>query len=136
MTDRHLADVGLAHDRLGVSEGTGTGGAVPRVADGHVAFEVVENFLVEDLADEAHALFPADFFTIGYGNSGGLLSTVLECEQAEEGDSGGFLVRCVDADDAAFFLQAVVISLALCSIHGVECTGRGSCRAFFRPLVT
>jgi len=39
--DRHVADVGLASDGLGVSDGAGAGGAVPGVADAHVALEML-----------------------------------------------------------------------------------------------
>src|SRR5579885_2792402 len=122
MRNRHVADVGLAHDRLRVADGAGARGAVTGVADTQMTLEMGKILRVEHGADEPHPLLPPDFLPIAHCDSGRFLTPVLDCEKPEESDSRRLLVRCVDTYDAAFFFESVILSLALRSIHAVEFT--------------
>ena len=53
--DGDLAARAIAGERLGVAQVGRAGGGIARVADGHVADEVVQDFAVENLRHQAHA---------------------------------------------------------------------------------
>ena len=59
---------------------------------------------MEDLGDEAHFFVGGDGIYIGDGDSGGLLSAVLQGEEAEIGEARDIEAGAVDAEDAALVI--------------------------------
>ena len=78
----------VAPDRLGVLPGAAAGGRVPDVADRHRAGQRPELLLVEYLGDEAGIADRRDVATLAGRDPGRFLPPVLECVEAEVGESG------------------------------------------------
>ncbi len=53
------------------------------MADGHIALELGEDIVCEDVGNQAHALDVGEIPAVGGGDSGGLLSAMLEGVEAE-----------------------------------------------------
>ena len=87
--------------RLGVLPGGGPLGGVADVADGHVAGEVGQGLVVEDLGDQAEVLVDEDLGAVGGGDAGRLLAAVLEGVQAEVAQTGDVLTGGPHTEDAA-----------------------------------
>src|SRR5699024_7399846 len=81
---------------------------VAAVADGDVATQGGQAPLVEDLGDQTHVLVDEDLLSVGGGDAGGLLATVLEGIEAVVGQLGDVLARGPDAEDAAGVLGALL----------------------------
>jgi hypothetical protein len=79
------------------------------VADADVALERSEVVLVEDLRDQPEVLDDGHGLTVGRGDSGCLLTAVLEGEQPEVDRGRNLLSWGVDAEDAASFAGAVQV---------------------------
>src|SRR5205085_2848567 len=102
--DGDLAALALYDHRLRVAEDARTGGGVAGVADGGHAVEAVQRVLVEDLADQPHALVAAEGLPVGDGDAGALLAAVLQRKEAEVGQASHILAGGEDAEDAALVL--------------------------------
>ena len=108
MRDGDVADAGGGCQGLRVAQDAGAGGGVAGMPYGAVAGERLDGGLIENLCDESHALVQFDALAVGNGDSGALLSAMLQCEQAEKRDAGHFLARSEDTENAALFFGAVV----------------------------
>src|SRR3954463_9252702 len=95
-----------AEGRLGVLPRGGAGRGVAGVPDGEMAAKAAEGRLVEDLADQPEVLVDDHGSTVGDGDPGGLLPTVLQRVQTEVGQLGDLLPRRPDTEDAAGVLGA------------------------------
>jgi hypothetical protein len=87
------------------------------VADRDVTLEGLQNLLVEDLTDQPEVLEDHDLLTVGNGDAGRLLATVLQRVQPVIGQLGDFLTRRPDPENAAFFARF--------GIRLVDCVYRG-----------
>ena len=107
-------------ERLDVLDSAATGGGVADVAHCHAAFQAGEIVIVEHLGDEALALDSSELaFIIDRDYSAAFLPPVLEGVKAVVGDFGGIL-HAIDAEDAAFFVNAPERSLIIV-IHRNHC---------------
>ena len=97
----------LAVDRLGVLPGGRPGGGVAHVAHRALAGERPQLRLVEHLRDEAEVAHGHDVAVLGGRDAGRLLAAVLECVQAEVGETGDVGVRRVHAEDATLVARSV-----------------------------
>ena len=93
-------------DGLRVEQRRVAGGGVARVADGHVAGQLGEHVVGEDLRNQAHALDVGQMLAVGRGDAGRFLPAMLQRVEAEVGLARG-VGMAVDGDDAAFFVQLV-----------------------------
>jgi hypothetical protein len=98
---------GVDADGLGVEQRRVAGGGVAGVADGHLAGQLGENVVGEDLRDQAHALDVGQMLAVGGGDAGRLLAAMLQGVEAEIGLAGG-VGMAVDGDYAALFAELVV----------------------------
>jgi hypothetical protein len=80
--DGDLAARAVHGEGLGVFELRRAGGGIAGVADGHVADEMVEDFAVENLRDEAHAAVGAEIFAVAGDDAGAFLAAMLEGVEA------------------------------------------------------
>ena len=79
MRDGDLAARAIHRERLGVAQIGRAGGRITRVADGHFADEVVQNFrVVENLRHEAHAVVLVKFSLVAGDDAGAFLAAMLE----------------------------------------------------------
>ena len=78
--------------------------------DGHVTLQIVYMLLREYIDYLPHTGVPVDVVTIGRGDAGGLLSTMLERIQTQVGEIGRLRVA-VDPDYSALILWLIIIYL-------------------------
>jgi len=114
--------------RLGVDPVTRPRRGIAGVADSQVASEAGEFALVEYGGDEAHVLHDRDEVAIADGHACGLLATMLEGEEAVEGEVCDRSPRGVDPEDSARFLG---LHHRLVTTHT---GGRRACRSLSRTL--
>ena len=81
------------------------------MADGDVAPEALEVFLLERLTDQAHGRVNTDRLAVAGGDPGALLASVLERVEPEEGDSGDVLSAGINPNDAASVARDIVRGL-------------------------
>ena len=81
------------------------------MADRVVAGERRQRLGREHVGDESRLLVDARPLAVADGDAGGLLTAMLQGEQAEEGQlRDAFAVRGRDAEDAALVLGGVVVA--------------------------
>jgi hypothetical protein len=99
--DGDLAAHAIHRERLGVAHVRRAGGGIARVADGHVADEVMQDFGVgKNLRHQAHAVVLVKFPVMAGDDAGAFLSAMLEGIQSEISQFGG--VRMAeDAENTA-----------------------------------
>ncbi len=108
---------------LRVAPAARPGGGVPHVADGEVAVERREPAFVEHLGDQAHVLRHGDGLAVADRDAGRLLAPVLEGVEAQIGEVGDSLPRCVHAEDAARVADlGVVHRFSIPRTKGSTCT--------------
>ena len=78
------------------------------MADGGVACQLAQHFLVEGGGDEAHAGADHEVVAVAGGDAGELLPTVLEGIEAEIGEARHVLAGSPHAEDATGFVHLVV----------------------------
>jgi len=123
-----------AEGGLGVLPGARAGRGVAAVADREVAFQRLEDRLVEDLCDQAELLVDDDRAAVGHRHPAGLLAAVLQGVQAVVGQLGDVLAGGPDAEDTALLtdrslgLQVVEIALSGRDGHdgAPQCKGSGA----------
>ena len=93
---------GLDADGLRVEQRGVAGGGVAGVADGHVALELGEHVVGEDVGDQAHAFYIGEILAVGGGDAGGFLSAMLQGVEAEIDLTGG-VGMAVDGYYSALF---------------------------------
>jgi hypothetical protein len=71
------------------------------VADRDLALQPAQVLLGEDLRDEAHVAQDGQPATVGDGDAGRFLPSVLKREQPEIRDAGNVTLRGANAEDAA-----------------------------------
>ena len=74
------------------------------MADRNVTGEPRQVLFLQGLSHQAHRGMHYNAFAVTCGDSGALLSPVLERVKSEEGGAGDVLIRRVDADDPASLL--------------------------------
>ena len=79
------------------------------MADGQVADEVVQDFGIENLRHEAHAVMLEKFSFVAGDNAGALLSAVLERVKAVVGEFGG--IRMTENAEHATIMFGIVLLL-------------------------
>ena len=87
MTEGDRARAAVLHERLCVPPLRGAGGRIARVADGELAAQAAQLLFVEDLRDESHVPQRRQAAAVRDGDSGRLLTAVLQREQAEVGQA-------------------------------------------------
>ena len=97
--------------RLGIGQPRAARGAVPRVTDGDVAAQLGDVVLVEDLRHKAHLLVHVDVASVTDGDPRRLLTAVLQRVEPEIREVGDVLAGVEDAEDAAFFMQVLVVEM-------------------------
>ncbi len=107
----HVA-VAIAHEGLGVPPVSRAGGRVAHVTDGMLSAEAPEDLLVEHLADQTEVLDDGDLASIADGDPGALLPAVLQGVEAEVGEAGHVVARCMDPEDATRIAEVVGVHLA------------------------
>ena len=123
MGDGELAAFAVAGQRLGVAQVRGAGGGIARVADGHVADEIVQDFAVENLRDQPHALVFAELAAVARDDAGAFLAAMLQGVEAVIRQLGG-VGMAVNAKDAAIMFWI--------RLHEINSRRAGLMRAF-RP---
>jgi len=88
------------------------------VADGEVAAQRLQRLLVEDLADEPEILEHRDVATVADSDTGGLLATVLQCEQAEVAELGDVFAGGPDTEYAALLARSREVGLQRLALGG------------------
>jgi hypothetical protein len=76
------------------------------MSDSDVTLEVGQFVLGKRLGDQAHGGVEADFLSIGGGDTGAFLSTMLESVKAEESNSGNIYSGSIDAEYTAAFMHS------------------------------
>jgi hypothetical protein len=71
------------------------------MADGDVALQRAQLFLIKDLGDQAHLFVQIGSQAVRHSDPRALLSSVLKSIQPKEGDAGYGLTSGIDAKDAA-----------------------------------
>ncbi len=71
----------------------------------NVAREFFYVVLGKDLRDKSHTFVERDALPIGHRDARAFLSSMLECEESEEGESSDFEPLSVDPEDCAFFSE-------------------------------
>ena len=102
----------LQHVGLRVAQARRAGGGITRVADGHVAAQIGQVVLVEDLRHKPHALVDVGHVSVAGDDARAFLPAMLERVEGEEGAPCGVLAAGIDAEDAALFPWLIV------SVHG------------------
>ena len=77
------------------------------MADRHLALQGTQLLLVEDLVDEPLVAHGHDVAALRRRDAGGLLSTMLEGEEREVGETRDIVAGAVDAEHAAFVARPV-----------------------------
>jgi hypothetical protein len=101
VSQRDLAGGSALVGRLRVLPRGRSGGRVADVTDREMAPKGLEHHLVEDLRDEPELLVDHHRAPVGDRDPGRLLSSVLQCVEPVEGETGHVLARSEDRDDAA-----------------------------------
>ncbi len=97
-------------ERLRVFQLRRAGGGIARVADGGFADEAVQNFAVENLRHEAHAVMLVKFPVVASDDARAFLPAMLERVKAVVGQFGG--VRMAEnAEDSAIMFGIKLFSL-------------------------
>ena len=76
------------------------------MSNSDVTLEVGQLVLGERLGNQSHGGMDADFLTVGGGNAGAFLSTVLECVKAEESNSGNIYSGSINAEYTTAFMHS------------------------------
>ena len=92
---------------LSVTYLAGAGCGVAGVGYCHLARKWPECFLAEHLGHQAHFRVDLDGAPVGGGDTGALLATMLEGEDAEKRDAAGVPTRCVYRHHPALFPRVV-----------------------------
>jgi hypothetical protein len=92
-------------DGLSVEEAAGAGGGIAVMADGDMPCQRTEHILGENVGDPPHAGVDAYLFTVRRGDASAFLAAVLEGKKCEKGKAGYILVRGIDTENAASFVQ-------------------------------
>ena len=109
VADGEAAAIEFGEQRLHVAQDGFAGGRVAHMADRHGAGQAVDHVAAgEGVADEAEAAFGMKALAVVGDDAGGFLAAMLEGVKAERGDGGGVGVA-EDAEDPAFFAQAVAV---------------------------
>ena len=93
--ERELDGVAADVDGLSVERAARARGRVPGMADGDVPRQSLDVLLAEGVGHEADVGEGAEDGAVSGGDAGGLLSAVLEGEDAVEGDLGGVAADAV-----------------------------------------
>jgi hypothetical protein len=83
------------------------------VPDRDMALKGRERRFVEDLGNQTHVLVDEDLPTVADGDTGGLLSAMLQGVQPEVGQLGDLFARRPDAEDSAGVLRSAVVGIEL-----------------------
>ncbi len=100
--------------RLDIAQDGFAGRRIAHMAKARAALQAVDDLLAgEMIADEAHAAFGMEAFAVEGDDAGRFLAAMLKGVEAECGE------RCrigmaVNAEDAAFFAQAVAVDVEIC----------------------
>ncbi len=106
--DRDAAELELREQRLHIAQQRLAGRRVAAVPDRRVASELRYDVAVgENFADQTEAAMGMELPPVKGDDSSGLLSTMLQCMQAQRRMCGG-VGMAVYAEDRAFFMQMVV----------------------------
>ena len=87
--DGDLAAHAIHRERLRVADVRRAGGGIARVADGHVADQVMENFRVENLRHQTHAVVLEKFSIVAGDDAGAFLAAMLQRVETVVGELGG-----------------------------------------------
>ena len=74
------------------------------MADSYVTDQLTERVLIEYLRYQAHITVIGYNLSVGCGNTGTFLATVLERKEGEKVKSGYILIRSINSDDCAAFV--------------------------------
>jgi len=96
----------LDYDRLSVTGAAGASGGISVMSDGDIATELAQYRFIEGLGDQPHLGVIVNMLPIGGGDAGTLLAAVLEGIEAEEGEPGHILARCINPKKGTAFLHA------------------------------
>ena len=99
---------GLDANGLRIEESGVASGGVAGVADGHAARKLGQDFVGEDLGNQAHSLDVGEVLAVGGGDAGRFLAAMLKGVEAEIGLARGFGMA-MDGDYAAFFVEGVAV---------------------------
>ena len=91
-------------DRLRILAAGIAGGGVAHMTDSHRAGHVVQNLLIEHGADQTGVLMAVDHAVFVYGDTGSLLTAVLECAESVVHISGNIAALQVKHSKYAAFL--------------------------------
>ncbi len=109
MGDGEAAICQIGEDGLYIAEHGAAGGGVAVMADGGVALKAFDDFFGREIiANLAHALVAVEMAAVMADDPGGFLPAMLQGMQAK-GDEGGRLRMAIDAENAAFLMQLIVI---------------------------
>ena len=108
--DGNLAARAIHRERLGVAQVRRAGGGIARVADGHVADEVVQDFrAVEHLRHQAHAVVLEKLPVVAGDDAGAFLAAMLERVKAVVGQFGG--IRMAENAEHAAIMFGIILLL-------------------------
>jgi hypothetical protein len=79
------------------------------VADGHVADEVVQDFRIKNLRNEAHAVVLVEFPFVAGDNAGAFLPAMLQCVKTIVSEFGG--IRMAENAEHAAIVFGIVLLL-------------------------
>ncbi len=105
--DGDLPAHAIHRERLRVADVRRAGGRITRVADGHVAHEVMENFRVKNLRHEPHAMVLEKFSVVAGDDPGAFLPAMLQRVKTVVGEFGGIRMS-KNAEHAAIMFGIVL----------------------------
>src|SRR5581483_4456825 len=109
MPDREAAEGKLGEERLDIAQNGVAGGRVPDMADRGMTTQLLDDrLLVEAVGDMAEIAMGMEALAVEGDDARRLLPAMLERMEAEHGMGGNFL-DTIDANDAALFLEMVVV---------------------------
>ena len=117
----YLSPLPLGHHRLGVGQGRSAGGRVARVPNGEIALQSGQGVLIEDLGHQTHLPEEVDLLAVGYGDSGALLTPMLEREEPEVCQTGYVLPRPPNAEDTTRLARLGRREEQLTCFHCLSC---------------
>jgi hypothetical protein len=82
------------------------------MADGHVAAEVAERFLGEDLCNQAHPGVNTQFLAISGGDTAAFLTPVLQSKEGKIGKAGYIFVGGINTENTAAFSQLIQLLIS------------------------
>ena len=112
MAQSQVTAVKINLQRLNVIRHAGTGGGITYVADSRIALQI-SNAILENIGNEAHALFNFHTLAVSNNNTGTFLATMLQRIQAPIGVECYILIMAEDTKDAALLMQLVFAKILL-----------------------